>query len=196
MRTLRQSPVALIALIVALGGTAWAAARAGSGDIAKNAIRSKHIAAKQVKRPDVNANSLGGAFGAGVLGGMITEFNVEEGLSSATDAIAPIGEGIQPDGHLYVAMPRRTTFRDLHFRLTGGDTVPAGRTVRLDLIRTGGPGALSCTIPSGGTRCSSAAGDRLTLRRNQLLGAQIEGVGDGDVELPAMTYLFGYREAP
>lgn len=45
---------AYVALVVALGtGGAWAAGNIGSGDIAKNAVLSKHIKSKQVKASDV-----------------------------------------------------------------------------------------------------------------------------------------------
>jgi hypothetical protein len=46
--------VAYLALFAALAtGGAYAAGQIGSGDIAKNAVRSKHIKAKQVKGADV-----------------------------------------------------------------------------------------------------------------------------------------------
>jgi hypothetical protein len=45
--------LALLALFVALGGTAWAGSQIKSGDIAKNAVRSKHIKKNQVKTADV-----------------------------------------------------------------------------------------------------------------------------------------------
>jgi hypothetical protein len=51
--------VAYAALLIALGGTAYAAVKIGADDIKKNAVRSKHIKANQVKLSDV-------AQGAGV----------------------------------------------------------------------------------------------------------------------------------
>ena len=47
--------VSYLALFVALGGTgAWAAGKVGSGDIAPNAVRSKHIRDGQVKSRDAD----------------------------------------------------------------------------------------------------------------------------------------------
>jgi hypothetical protein len=45
--------VSVVALFVALGGGAYAAGLVGSNDIARNAIRSKHIKDRQVKSEDV-----------------------------------------------------------------------------------------------------------------------------------------------
>lgn len=50
---------ATVALIVALGlGSAYAADKIGSKDIAKNAIVSKHVKAKSVKRSDLANNAV------------------------------------------------------------------------------------------------------------------------------------------
>ncbi len=50
--------VAYAALFVAFTGTAWAAARVGSGDIKDDAVRSKHIKDGQVKKHDLHANAV------------------------------------------------------------------------------------------------------------------------------------------
>lgn len=51
----RGNAIAYLALFVALGGTgAWAAGKVGSGDIAPNAVRSKHIRDGQVKSRDAD----------------------------------------------------------------------------------------------------------------------------------------------
>jgi hypothetical protein len=42
-RYIRQHHLALIALFVALSGTAYAASKVGPDDIARNAVRSKHV---------------------------------------------------------------------------------------------------------------------------------------------------------
>ena len=52
-RYLRQHHLALIALFVALSGTAYAAATIGSGDIERNAVRSKHIKRGNVRGSDL-----------------------------------------------------------------------------------------------------------------------------------------------
>ena len=53
-RYIRQHHLAFIALFVALSGTAYAASKVGPNDIAKNAVRSKHIKNGQVKRADLS----------------------------------------------------------------------------------------------------------------------------------------------
>jgi hypothetical protein len=49
----RSNVVGYVALFIALGGTAWAADKIGAGDIAGDAVRSKHIKREQVKRLDL-----------------------------------------------------------------------------------------------------------------------------------------------
>jgi hypothetical protein len=51
---LRQHHLALLALVVALSGTAYAATKVGPDDIARNAVRSKHIKKGQVKKKDLH----------------------------------------------------------------------------------------------------------------------------------------------
>lgn len=51
--------VSYLALLVALSGTAWAAATIGPNDIKKNAVRSKHIKKSNVKKRDLHADSVG-----------------------------------------------------------------------------------------------------------------------------------------
>ena len=55
-RYVRQHHLALIALFVALGGSAYAASKVGPNDIAKNAVRSKHIKNGQVTKRDLKAD--------------------------------------------------------------------------------------------------------------------------------------------
>jgi hypothetical protein len=56
---LRANAVAYLALFVALGGTsAWAADKITSGQIAKNAVLSKHIKRGQVKRADIGPRAV------------------------------------------------------------------------------------------------------------------------------------------
>jgi hypothetical protein len=49
-----------IAFLVAVGGgTAWAAATIGAGDIESDAVRARHIKTGAVQNPDLGANSIG-----------------------------------------------------------------------------------------------------------------------------------------
>ena len=52
-RYIRQHHLALIALFVALSGTAYAAATIGADDIKRNAVRSKHIKNANVRNSDI-----------------------------------------------------------------------------------------------------------------------------------------------
>ena len=57
---IRRNHLGLIAVFIALGGTTYAATTVDSGDIAKNAVRSKHIKAKQVKPGDLSPKARDG----------------------------------------------------------------------------------------------------------------------------------------
>ena len=48
---IRSNVYGLLAVFIALGGTAWAASKIGPNDIAKNAVRAKHIKNSQVTAP-------------------------------------------------------------------------------------------------------------------------------------------------
>ena len=54
----RRHHVALIALFVALGGTAWAAATIGPNDIRDNAVRARHIKNGQVRTADLDRGAV------------------------------------------------------------------------------------------------------------------------------------------
>ena len=63
-RTERQlnftTVTSLLALFIALGGTVYAAATIGAGDIKRNAVRAKHIKSANVKRADIAPNAVNG----------------------------------------------------------------------------------------------------------------------------------------
>jgi hypothetical protein len=77
---------ATVALVLALGGGAvYAADKIGSTDIAKNAVKSKHIKRNQVRGPDVKESSLGRVPSSADVGGMkVTTF---------TDSLPENGNG-------------------------------------------------------------------------------------------------------
>ena len=65
-KTVRGRPrhatvVAYLALFVALGGTTWAAAKIGSNDIKRNAVKSKHIKNDEVRKRDIATDAVGTA---------------------------------------------------------------------------------------------------------------------------------------
>jgi hypothetical protein len=55
----RQQFVGYLALFVALGGTAYAAATIGPSNIKNDAVRSRHIKDREVQNQDLAANSVG-----------------------------------------------------------------------------------------------------------------------------------------
>jgi hypothetical protein len=55
---LRRHHVGLLALFVALGGTAYSVATIGPDDIQRNAVKGRHIGANQVTGADTNERSL------------------------------------------------------------------------------------------------------------------------------------------
>lgn len=60
LQHVRSNAVAYLALFVALGGSgAYAADKLGSKDIAKNAIKSKHVAPDALSGTDINESGLG-----------------------------------------------------------------------------------------------------------------------------------------
>lgn len=193
LKQIRRSPVALLAIFVALGGGAWAASKAGPSDIAKDAIRSKHVAPDKVKRSDVNQRSLGRFLGAGVLGGHVKDFGLDAGFSSGGEVVAPAGTSSVIDDAFSVTVSRRLVVQDLHVVLSGGDLMPEDRSLTFTLRRDGNstPG-FSCTIPGGEGSCRSTG--RHVYKRGQRLSAFAEIFGDSNVEVPDMDILFGYRE--
>jgi hypothetical protein len=188
-----RNALGYLALAVALSGTGYAAAKLGPDDIAKNAIRSKHIAPKQVKAADANRKSLSKLLGTGALGGEVRDFGIG-GNSGLQSAIAPIGEGSGAESWRFVA-PKRMRARDLYaIRVAGA--VPAGREVILAIRRNVGEPdfkELRCTMPAGASRCGSNG--KLSFRRGDVVSAQLR-TDSSPAALPDSTFLFGYRLVP
>ena len=190
---LRRQALGYLALAVALSGTAYAASKLGPNDIANNAIRSKHIAAKQVKKPDANAKSLSKLFGAGVLGGEVEGFGAGANVGLIS-TIAPMGRWAGGADTWQFVAPKKVRARQIYaVRLAGA--VPAGRVVVLAIRRN--PGApdfkeVRCTIPAGAFKCRSKG--KLVFKRGDILGAQLRSPAGPN--LPSSTFLFGYRLTP
>lgn len=160
--------VAYLALFVALGGTsAYAVDKIGSGGIKKNAIKTRHIAAGQVKAADIGRgavhggkvanNSLTGAdvneaafgFGLGLLRGRTP------GPDPASPRyVAPLGTTtatfITPAeaGRLSPLVPARAA------DLAVSAVVAAGTEVTVTLMVDGVASSLGCTIDGPDTTCT------------------------------------------
>ncbi|MEO8092694.1 MAG: hypothetical protein ABI726_08305 [bacterium] len=196
---LRANAVAYVALFVALGGTGYAASQVGSDDIVANAVRSKHIAKGQVKKSDVNARSVSGVLGSGLLGGQLSELDPAPNSSTGGNVTAfglwssPNGDGSgEPFG---IAVPVRATVSDLHFSILDAQPVnPPDADVGLLIANSGGGGFLVCTIEGGERDCDSGS-DRLKFAPGDQITASFQ-VSTGPTDPPAKTYRFGYRVTP
>jgi hypothetical protein len=189
---MRNSPIAYVALFVALGSTAWAAGQVTSGDIAADAVRSKHIAPNQVKLADTRKPSVSKLFGSGWLGGQRNDFGIPAGISGS-DSVAAVGASDSPGDAFNIVAPGKLVLRDLMVRAEA--PVPV-RGVRFSLRKGNLAELLSCTIPVGRSRCVSGKKAKLVVQRGQSFDGWIEDVGPSDEELPEMDYHFGYRVAP
>jgi len=97
---LRPSPalvVAVLALVVALGGTSYAAAKIGSPDIKNNSIKSTDIKDNSLKGKDVKDGSLdgkdvadGGLTGADVADGSLTRADLTLKCAPTDQAVAGV----------------------------------------------------------------------------------------------------------
>lgn len=196
---LRGNAVAYAALFVALGGTGYAASQVGSEDIARNAVRSKHIGKGQVKKADVNARSLSAVLGSGLLGGQLSGLDPAPNSSTGGNVTAfgpwssPNGDGFEePFG---IAVPVRATVRDLHFSILGAQPVnPSDADVGLLIGNAVGGGFLACTIEGGERDCDSGS-DRLKFAPGDQITASFD-VQTGPTDPPSKTYRFGYRVTP
>jgi hypothetical protein len=94
-RTTYANVVSTLCMFVLLGGGAYAATKITSKDLAKNAVRSKHIKDGQVNTRDLKANAVhsaqvaDGAIGADDLGpGSVTSVAIADGAIGADDLAA------------------------------------------------------------------------------------------------------------
>jgi hypothetical protein len=190
---LRRNTLGYAALVIALSGTAYAAAKLGPDDIANNAIRSRHIAPNKVKSKHVNHKSLSKRFGTGALGGQVDDFAAGGNVGRQV-TIAPIGKGEGSDSWRFV-VPRKMRARDPFMLRTSGP-VPGGREVALRILRnqsTPQAAEIGCTIDGGESSCRSNA--KLKFKRGDILSVQIVTPASGTA-LPSSDFTFSYRLVP
>jgi len=179
--------IGTVALVFALTGAAVALPGKNSvdtGDIRKNAIKSKHIKNGKVGGADLNANSVGNLFGSGVLTGAGTAPPVGGNLASIADLPAT-GSG---DAFEMPAPRGGLTVRDLVATIE----TPSVRPVVVGFERNNDNAFLSCQIPIGLTSCQSAAGDRLHLDAGDTLDGRLTVVPT-PVAVGATNVSFAYR---
>lgn len=140
--------VAYLALFVALGGTAWASAEIDSGDIARDAIKAKHIRSDAVGEKELADDSVGtGAVADDSLGGT----DIDE--SSLTGVDAERLGGALPTGYLTSSIYRRTSALGPGTLLANGYYSAEASCDVGDILLNGGPtgvSAPSVLVTSGG----------------------------------------------
>lgn len=92
---LRGNLIALAALFVALGGTAWAASKVGSGDIRSDAVLARHIADGQVGKSELKpaGRSLSFTDGTQSIGSSFTDVSFDE-FRVSDDGALQASEGL------------------------------------------------------------------------------------------------------
>ncbi len=170
----RSNVVAYLALFVALGAAPAWAVTIGASDIQRNAVRSRHIKAKNVRRADlaigaVNSRrvangSLRGVdidettlsrIGAGVLGGQWRNLQSCSGTSSR----APAGTSLGPDGIRWLS-PVPLILTGLRVSLSTPPGAGDSRTFSIGGEDPDGNliGTLTCTVTGATDRnCDSGA---------------------------------------
>lgn len=169
--------VALIALTVALSGTAIALQgrnTVNSGDIVNGAVKSQDVA---------DSASIGGILGGAVRG---------IGASGASHgfAISPIGQSDGSGATLapFVA-PVDLTIRDL--RVDTGSDMPPGASAGISITGSGRSASISCTVAAGHDSCYSGA---KTLQVAK--GQRIAGLVSVSGTFTKRIISFGYRLVP
>ena len=196
-RYVRQHHVALLALFVALGGTAYATATIGPQDIKKNAVRSRHIKNGQVGSRDVRDDSLTGAdiaesslraISPGVvmgriedLGNFATVFGSPQGIAPASTSEDAV-EMTMPYG---LTTPPRAA--GLHALLADGLAEPPDTTQTFTVRSGESDTALSCTIQSGNSGCGAVGTVSID---NFQLSIKVQSTGS---PIPTADANFAYR---
>lgn len=179
--------IGTVALVFALTGAAVALPGKGSvdsGDIKKNAVKSKQIKNGKVKLADLNVNNIGDAFDAGLVSGGGSAPGVGADLASVAD-LPPSGSG---DGYDMPVPRGGLVLRDLVATIDG----PSTRTTVVGFERNNDNVFLSCAIPPGLTSCQSAAGASLELDAGDTLDGRLT-VAPGPAAVGATEASFAYR---
>jgi hypothetical protein len=181
----------LALFLVLTGGVVWAAGQIGSGDIANNAVRSRHIKAGNVHASDIgtgavssravkngslttadlNSSALQGGGGAvfatvsGLGSGAGTQFAKLSGPSAASSLNTTDAADIAPAGGM--------TVKDIG--VITGQLLPSGTSRTFALSVSGSPTALACTITAGDNGCEDINSVHVPGGAN--VGVQIDSSG-------------------
>jgi hypothetical protein len=190
--------MASVAVFIALGGVAWAAATISSGDVINDTLKSVDLKdAKGVKDADVKADSLTGAtIDESTLsqGGILTARLQVPFLTSGNSTFAPVsgvGTADPNESNVSLITPNvDLVASDFSMELgspgTGGDA--RSFTLRVNSSDT----AITCQIPIGGGVCQPQATAPVPANSKQSL--EITDVG-GTSANPAPAW-FSFRLSP
>ncbi len=124
-RVFKQHGVGLLALFVALSGTAYAASKIGAHDIRRNAIRSSHIKAGQVKISDLAPSVRGLVTGGGAASSEQLQIRKVDGapvfLAPGEFDGAPLAQC--PEGYVVVGTGFNSSIGEPNFVLAYGTFV-------------------------------------------------------------------------
>jgi hypothetical protein len=156
---LRRNAYGLIAIFIALGGTAYAAATIGSNDIKDDAVKSRHIKDAQVKSGDIDPAALEGLDAASLDGAIL----ISDQDSAGANQGGPLTIGEIPGvGHFEVTCENAATTSKFVSEFTGGDLAVIQDAGNSDaLYQEIGNGEQTNGLGTGG---ADATADLLTYR--------------------------------
>jgi len=190
-RFVSGNAVALLAIAVALGGTATASHLVvRASDIQKNAVRSKHVKKNAVKLRQLKVGNVARRFGSGVLGGRVDGFTLDVS-QGGDEARPPIGVSESVSELFDVVAPRRMVISDV----TVDAADPVVRRINLRIRASQNIGVVGCIIEIGERRCNSGKA-RLVVPRGAEIDVWVGDAGPNDVELTDNGYRFAYRVTP
>ncbi|HSI80161.1 MAG TPA: hypothetical protein VK919_05865 [Solirubrobacterales bacterium] len=191
LRFAARHAIALLAIAIALGGTATASHLVvRASDIQKGAVRGKQIKKNAVKLKQLKVGNVARRFGSGLLGGQVEGLTIPAG-QSGDEVRAPIGVSESVGEAFDVVAPRRMVIRDV----TVDAAEPVVRRINLRIRADQNLGLVGCVIEVGETRCDSGNA-RLVVPRGREIDVWVGDLGPADVELPDNSYRFAYRVTP
>lgn|GEM_PF-1232981 len=178
---LRRNAIGLLALVVALSGTAYAANTIGARDIKRNAIRSPHIKTGQVKKSDL-ARYLRRKIYAGNSAGPVNTPDPADQLqirrvTSGTLILLPEEvdaiEAVCPPGYAVVGTGFYAGIADVGFVLSYGSFVGGAFVNETGIVLEPTVEAICARNSQGGATSSSAAAHRRFQRQVSELRAAL-----------------------
>ncbi len=160
---MRRNVLGLVAIFIALGGTAFAAS------LARDSVRAKHIRAGAIRNAEIKDNAV---TGAKVAPGTLGSSDVADGSLGGTDiADGTVGGGDVADGGLDgsdIANDSLTGEDIVDSTLTPSPDCRAGYVVGVAEVEgsaTAGGGFSGAGV-TGSYSCRSTSGNHVTVRRN------------------------------